>query len=321
MDGILILDKPAGRSSAQALARVKRLLKADKAGHTGTLDPFATGVLVCCLGRATRLARFFTHGRKRYEAALHLGIDTDTQDFTGAVLSEKDASNVALAQIGEVFARFTGVIEQAPPVYSALKHKGVPLYKLARRGEPVRKPARTVEIFHIRVLRYEPPLVFFETECSGGTYIRTLCADAGRELGCGGHLAALRRTENNGFSISAARTLEEMEALVLEGRAEEALISMTEALEEMPGVVAGPELQRRVGHGMALTWKDIGGAPREGSGGETPTAVKITDGEGRLLAVLEADINQGSLSYCCVFQEEPDRGKKRGGGASAGHAG
>ena len=146
VSGILVVDKPAGLTSAKVVARVKKLLGARKVGHTGTLDPFATGVLICCINKATKLSRFFLKGWKKYTAVLHLGIETDTQDSTGSVISVVNAVALDERFIRTVFQQFEGTIEQVPPVYSALKHKGVPLYKLARNGKPVQKPARQVTI-------------------------------------------------------------------------------------------------------------------------------------------------------------------------------
>ncbi len=183
LDGILVIDKPANLSSARVVAAVKKALKAGKAGHAGTLDPFAEGVLICCINQATRLAGFLLHGTKKYIAELKLGQETDTQDLTGTVVATANTVDYSPQTIQSVFESFKGSIEQLPPVYSALKHKGVPLYKLARRGQPVQKPPRQVQIYDICVDDVDLPYVRFEVSCSAGTYIRTLGADIGQKAG------------------------------------------------------------------------------------------------------------------------------------------
>lgn len=297
MNGIVVVDKPEGRSSARVLESVKRLLGADKAGHAGTLDPFAGGVLVCCLNQATRLARFLLHGDKTYEGVLRLGIETDTEDPTGTVVAQADWSAVAEASVHAAFRRYEGGYLQTPPVYSALKLDGVPLYALARRGCPQRKAARPVRIRRLRVLRVEMPEVRFEVRCSAGTYVRTLCADIGRELGCGGHLSRLTRTESCGFTRAQAVTLERLAEMAARGAAAEALIPMADALPEMPAVAADPELLARVRTGRTLTPADVPSAGALPPGGQ----LKIVDPDGALAAVVEMRADRSELDYCCVF--------------------
>ena len=183
IDGILVVDKPAGISSAGVVARIKSVLKVRKAGHAGTLDPFATGVMICCINRATKLSRFFLHSRKRYEALLRLGRETDTQDSTGTVTAEADPGGIEVTELHAVFDRFKGRQKQSPPAYSALKHKGVPLYKLARRGAAVQKPPREIMVSELSIQETALPNVRFTVTCSAGTYVRTLAADIGRALG------------------------------------------------------------------------------------------------------------------------------------------
>ena len=193
--GMLIIDKPAGITSAKVVALLKRNAGLRKVGHTGTLDPFATGVLICCVNQATRLARFFLHGSKKYQGTLVLGTETDTLDGTGNVTATCEHTDFSVDRIESAFRRFVGAIDQVPPVYSALKHHGVPLYKLARKGTPVQKPARQVTISSLDILNIDLPKIDFQVACSAGTYIRTLCADIGTELGCGGHLQRLTDRE------------------------------------------------------------------------------------------------------------------------------
>lgn len=296
-NGVVIVDKPAGTTSARVLAEVKRLCNAKKAGHAGTLDPFATGVLVCCLNQATRLAQFFLHDWKKYRGTLHLGIDTDTQDPTGQVLSEKDTATVTAADIRRVAGRFTGTLEQVPPAYSALKHKGTPLYRLARRGQPVQKPPRKVTIEQLTILKIAIPFVHFEVTCSAGTYIRTLCADMGRQLGCGGHLKSLQRLESSGFAIAEAVTLEGLARLAAADMLDGQLISMADALRGMPAVAVGPDLAGRIGHGQQVNRSDLTDLRHL-----EPTAVfKVLDEGGRLLAVMSLSEEGQRLKYSCVF--------------------
>ncbi|MDD4091764.1 MAG: tRNA pseudouridine(55) synthase TruB [Smithellaceae bacterium] len=208
MDGIVVIDKPAGLTSHDVVSRVKKILGAKKAGHTGTLDPLATGVLPVCVGEATKLAPFLTADRKMYRATMLLGVETDTQDIQGRETGRSDRAP-ADEEIRTALGRLTGKIQQVPPAFSALKHKGRPLYKYARAGEFPDIAAREVEIFALEVKSIAHPYVTFEITCSKGTYIRTVCADAGRALGCGACLSGLRRLRSGCFTEEMAAPLEE----------------------------------------------------------------------------------------------------------------
>ena len=297
LSGVIVVDKPPGITSAKVVARVKKLLKARKAGHTGTLDPFATGVLVCCINSATKLARFFLHGGKKYEAVLHLGVETDTQDSTGTVTNICNTVEFSKKTIQSAFRKFEGTIKQLPPVYSALKHKGIPLYKLARSKKPVQKPARPVSIITLKILEIHLPTIRFEVFCSAGTYIRTLCADIGASLGCGGHLKELRRIESSGFTIADAVTLEELEDLTLSKKSSDRIISMSNALSAIPGHIADNVLVKKIMHGHIITKNDIMF--------ETINAfegfIKIVDTDKELVAVLKYTEDKNRYDYCCVF--------------------
>lgn len=297
LNGIVVVDKPKGISSAGVVARVKGIFGVKKVGHTGTLDPFATGVLICCINQATRLSQFFLKGDKVYEAELVLGTVTDTQDATGAVVERHPLDGVTAEQVHEMATRFVGTITQVPPVYSALKHKGTPLYKLARRGLPVEKPARPVRINSIEILAVNLPAVRFSVSCSSGTYVRTLCADMGRKLGCGGHLRALCRTASCGFSLDAAFSLEKLTELKAQGRVGEAVIPMNEALPFMPAAVADDGLAKRIRNGVKLSEADIPIPPQVSE----RVVFKVLDPRGRLIAVLAESPATGSYNYCCVF--------------------
>ena len=297
LSGVIVVDKPPGITSAKVVARVKKWLKARKAGHTGTLDPFATGVLVCCINRATKLSRFFLHGKKKYEAVLHLGVETDTQDSTGIVTNVCHNVEFSKKTIQSAFKRFEGNIKQLPPVYSALKHKGIPLYKLARSKKPVQKPARQVSIMTLKILEIHPPFIRFEVFCSAGTYIRTLCADIGASLGCGGHLKELRRIESSGFTITDAVTLEELENLTLSEKSSDRLISMSNALKDMPEYIADNVLLNKINHGHIITKNDFMAEQINAFEG----FIKIVDTNKTLVAVLKHAKEKNRYDYCCVF--------------------
>jgi tRNA pseudouridine55 synthase len=295
--GIIVIDKPANISSAKAVAVVKRILRADKAGHSGTLDPFATGVLVCCINNATKLAQFFLNGNKKYRAVLHLGVQTDTQDSTGKKVASSERTVFSDQVIHSAIKKFEGTIEQLPPIYSALKHKGIPLYRHARRGNPIQKSPRRVHISYIHILETSLPLVSFEVCCSAGTYIRTLCSDIGVSLGCGGHLKELRRIESSEFSIDEALTLSELEKLACEGHISDRMINMVDALRGMPTVVADQKLTEKINHGKLIWNKELNPTPSFGSNG----FIKVVNPDNHLIAVMRQSPEDDRLDYCCVF--------------------
>jgi tRNA pseudouridine55 synthase len=215
LDGVLLLDKPEGLSSNHALQRAKRALDARKAGHTGTLDPFATGLLVCCLGKATKISAHMLNADKGYVATVQFGQETDSGDLTGNIVSSapEGFEGVQRTDLERVLLNFKGDIEQIPPMYSALKRDGKPLYEYARLGIELDRPPRPVSIHHIEVLSFEPLEAVIAVQCSKGTYIRTLAQDIGRQLGCGAHLKALRRTSVGPFTLEAAVGLESLQAM------------------------------------------------------------------------------------------------------------
>ncbi|MBI5561594.1 MAG: tRNA pseudouridine(55) synthase TruB [Deltaproteobacteria bacterium] len=201
MNGIIVADKPAGWTSHDAVAKVKRTLGAKKVGHLGTLDPLATGVLPLVINNATPFARLLEGGTKVYEAVMTLGVETDTYDAAGKTVSSMDASMLKEADVRAALAGFVGAIMQVPPMYSAIKRGGVPLYKLARAGRSVEREAREVTISALEVTGFSPPAAGFKVWCSKGTYVRSICHDAGQVLGCGASLAGLRRVGSGVFSI------------------------------------------------------------------------------------------------------------------------
>ena len=294
------MDKPAGVTSADVVARLKRRLGGAKVGHTGTLDPFATGVMVCCVNRATKLARFFLTGVKTYEATLCLGIETDTQDPTGRVTATGDTGSLSESTVLAALSQFKGDLLQAPPVFSALKHQGTPLYKLARSGHPVQKPPRPVHISAIDVIKMALPDVVFSVTCSAGTYIRTLCADIGCVLGCGGHLKALRRVESCGFSIDESIRLDDLDDLAASGDIWGRMVSMGKALRHIPPVVVDSGLAEHILQGRKLTRQGLGLT----EGIDLTGYIKVVDTHHHLLAVLRAEGD--AITYGCVFPRRQD---------------
>ena len=213
ISGILVLDKPQGESSNRSLQKVKRLFQADKAGHTGSLDPLATGVLPLCFGEATKISQFLLDSNKAYRTKIKLGQKTATGDSEGEVLAEKDCSRITVDQIKKALLNFRGEIQQVPSMYSALKHQGVPLYKLARAGKTVERKTRIVTINELRLLSYENPFIELDIHCSKGTYIRTIADDLGEALGVGAHVVALRRTQAGPFKLEQAQVFETLEQI------------------------------------------------------------------------------------------------------------
>ncbi|MCJ7664846.1 MAG: tRNA pseudouridine(55) synthase TruB [Desulfobacterales bacterium] len=254
-NGIAVVDKPAGISSYDVVRKLKQLLPGVKIGYLGTLDPLATGVLPVLLGEGTKLAPFLEAGHKVYEAALRLGVVTDTQDKEGQVLQsvELGAYDLSPHKIEEVIRQFRGRIMQLPPMYSALKQKGEPLYRLARRGEEAERAPREVEIYELQVTRIDPPSLHLYIECSKGTYIRTVAHDIGGELGCGAHVAALRRTRSGPFSIEDALSLEAIEALLKAGKLKERIIPLAQAMGFLPVVEVGEADALQISNGQVIT--------------------------------------------------------------------
>jgi len=213
MEGILIIDKPAGWTSYDVVNFIRRRFKIKKVGHAGTLDPLATGVLVVLLGRYTKLFRKFSSEDKEYNGTLRLGVSTDSQDADGKVIAKKEISSVSRDDLKKAFTKFKGDIEQIPPMVSALRYKGKRLYKLARQGKEVPRKPRKVSIYKFQLTDFNPPDVDFFLSCSKGTYVRTLCHDIGEMLGCSGHLLRLRRIKSGDFGLNDSITIEELKEM------------------------------------------------------------------------------------------------------------
>ena len=249
--GVLLLDKPEGMSSTQALAKVKWLLNAEKAGHTGTLDPFATGLLPLCFGEATKFASDLLDAEKTYEATIRLGIRTTTGDPEGEVLETRDV-DVQRAQIESVLDHFRGPIDQIPPMYSALKRDGKPLYAYAREGKTVERKARAVVIHELELVAFTSPDIQIRVRCSKGTYIRVLGEDIGSALGCGAHLTGLRRIQTAQLSIDRSVTLDAVDKLDMADRVS-LLLPIDTLVSKLPAIWLNDDLARRFRQGQRLS--------------------------------------------------------------------
>lgn len=294
-DGILVINKPPGLTSHDVVSRVRRLTHQRRVGHAGTLDPLATGVLVVCLGQATRMAEYATGGDKTYCAEIVLGIATDTYDADGRVTA-RAAVHASLDDIKAVLAGFLGPILQAPPAYSAIKQGGEPLYKAARAGLDVNPEARPVRIDALRVVAYQPPVLVLQVDCGKGTYIRSLAHDLGQRLGCGAHLSALVRLRSGRFRLEDAITLDDLALAVQFGYLDRFLYAPDETVLDQPAVILGPERATSVCQGKGLA---IGAAP---SGDTGPVLCRAYDLAGEFLALGQLDRRAGWWQPHKVFK-------------------
>jgi tRNA pseudouridine55 synthase len=289
MNGFLNIHKEAGWTSHDVVAKVRNLLtarhlalpvtgrsasggvgaleersphgppqmKPPKVGHAGTLDPQATGVLPICLGKATKLAEFLLHTDKEYRVVMKLGVATDTQDAQGQVLMRAETRGMTLKLVEKALKSFIGRVQQIPPMYSAIKVKGEPLYKMARRGQVVDRSSREVTIYALKILEMHEAEVTFDVVCSRGTYIRTLCADVGEQLGVGAHCSKLQRRRCGPFQIEEAVTLEELESALVEGKHHQMVYSLAVVLGHLPELIVRSERVEKAFHGTPLGYQDI----------------------------------------------------------------
>lgn len=272
MDGIFNIYKEKGFTSHDVVAVVRRTLHMKKVGHTGTLDPDAEGVLPICVGRATKLSDYIMDGRKSYRAVLRLGVTTTTEDASGEILETRPVE-LDEEKIRQAALSFIGKQEQTPPMYSAIKVNGKKLYELAREGKEIERKARPIEIYGIKIRRFLPPdCVEMDVDCSKGTYIRTLCADIGKALGCGGHMASLLRTAAGAFAVDDAVTLAQLAEWAEQGQAESHLLPMEQALAGFPKIRVSGRFTKLLQNGARL---------RDYSFAEKPPALR----EGEIAAV------------------------------------
>jgi tRNA pseudouridine55 synthase len=292
VDGVLNINKPSGMTSHDVVERVRSIIKEKRVGHTGTLDPLATGVLALCVGKATRIARYLEPGEKEYRAVMRLGVTTDTLDAEGRVLETRSYTPPDRQRIVEVLQSFTGSIMQRPPAYSAIKVAGVPSYKLAREGKAKPLAPRPVTIHQIELTSSEDPFIGLTVRCSKGVYIRTLCADIGETLGMGAYLMTLMRTRSGCFTIEQAIPFDDLAEMAANGRSEQALISIDEALAEFPVISISEAESARVMHGnqipIPVSCADSG-----------KNLVRLHDPVDKLLAV--ARVDAGILKPELVF--------------------
>ena len=289
MEGVLIVRKEAGWTSHDVVAKVRRLLGTQKVGHAGTLDPTATGVLPILIGRATRIAEYLIDWDKEYRAVLRLGETTDTQDASGQILSTIESSHITEDAIRTTVAKFRGVQRQLPPMYSAVKVGGKPLYKAARAGQTIERTERTISIYKLDIVEINGRDVTLQVVCSKGTYIRTLCADIGQTLGVGGHLFTLERRRVGPLPLEQALTIDEVALRLHQGTLREALLSLDQLLEQLPALVVTAEQVPHVLHGAPVLPAGIGQLP---SSSEL-VSVRLKTEAGRLLAIGTHDPHSG----------------------------
>jgi len=279
VNGVLVINKPQHWTSHDVVNKARGLLQEKKIGHTGTLDPLATGVLVLCVGKATKIVRYLEADDKEYIAELRLGATTDTLDSAGSILETFEYSPPARDEVLRALERFRGNILQRPPAYSALKVSGVPSYRLARQGTILEHEERPVTISEITLLEYRDPLVRFSVTCSKGTYIRTLCADIGAFLGAGAHLTALVRTRSGRFRIEKSIDLEQLAQKASLGLAEQALLPLSEALGSFAAVTVDPPDALRISHGNTIS------IPPGFVVNDKEPLLQVLDRDGRMLAI------------------------------------
>jgi tRNA pseudouridine55 synthase len=284
--GVVVVDKPQGVTSHDVVNRLRKIYGTKRVGHTGTLDPLATGVLVACLGNATRIVEYLTAARKAYVAGLVLGVTTDSEDATGEVLTQADAGRLTEEDVQAVLPQFAGSILQTPPMVSAVHHEGKRLYKLARQGVVVEREARPVEVYRLELSDFRPgerATATLDVECSTGTYIRTLCADIGAALGVGGMMESLRRTSVGAFTLDEALTLEQLKERKEAGSLQETVRPIAVALSGWPHMPLNEEGLSRVAHGQPVPYRGEHAGPLllTGLDGE---AVAIAEVRGRTAA-------------------------------------
>jgi tRNA pseudouridine55 synthase len=279
MNGVLIVNKPRGWTSHDVVSKARRILQEKQIGHTGTLDPLATGVLVLCIGKATKIVRYLETDDKEYTAEMKLGITTDTQDADGKVLEARAYSSPTIGQLQDALNAFRGSIQQRPPAFSALKVNGVPSYRMARKGTLTEHEKRPVTVHAVKLVEFTDPIAHFTVHCSKGTYVRTLCADIGERLGMGAHLLSLIRTRAGRFLLEQALTLEEVAERAASGQAEKMLITLSDAVSGFPACTVDDPDAQSIAHGNAVS------APQGFSPEDTKAPVRVLGRDGRLLAV------------------------------------
>lgn len=302
MDGLILVDKPQGLTSHDIVARIRKIIGLARVGHFGTLDPLATGLLLIGVGTATRLFPVFSKQDKFYAGRIRLGLATDTYDALGRPVTAPSADFPGQKDLLGAMEKFVGRIEQVPPPYSAKKRQGKPLYQWARSKKPVELTPYLVSVYSFKLTDYAPPDVGFEVKCSSGTYIRSLAHDLGQSLGCGAHLAALRRTEAGKFRVSSAFSMEEVEKLAAQGNVQEFLMPLESLFQEWPKAVLSSKAKGMVQKGKAIPSDHILRVFEPGPGEtvsiEGEAIFRVFSLEGKFLALARRDKeNQGFLPY------------------------
>lgn len=284
MNGIIVIDKPKGRTSHDMVYFIRRMTGIKKVGHTGTLDPDATGVLPLCIGNGTKVSDMLLESDKCYRAELILGMTTDTQDLSGNVLEEKEV-NLREEEIIKAAESFVGEIEQIPPMYSAIKQDGKKLYELARKGIEVERKPRRVTVNEITIVKIDKNTVTIDVDCSKGTYIRTLCSDIGEKLGCGGCMGNLRRTKAGMFKIDESHTVEEIEKLKENGKLGDIILPVDSVFMKYPKIQLNEKQVKSVTNGIRMTYKGVEGQTYRvyDNNNEFLCISKIEDGKLRLV--------------------------------------
>jgi len=285
-DGILIVDKEPGPSSFKIVEKIKGLLKAKKAGHAGTLDPFATGVLIVLLNQGTKLSPFLMSHDKAYKASLKLGVETDTQDSTGRIIDKKNIGSLTYEMIKRSTTQFIGTIKQVPPSYSAVHYNGKRAYELARNGIAIDLQPKDVRIDYITIVSVNLPYVWFEVGCSSGTYIRTLAADLGRSLGIGAHLTSLRRIKSGPFHVDDALTLMQITQHLSNNTIDGIIIPLRNALKGMMEIEIPDKLARKIRNGYHPNWGEL--SRENTSSFKSDDYLKVITGQD-LVAILKGD--------------------------------
>jgi len=297
MDGILNINKPWGRTSYSIVAQVKRLSGERRVGHAGTLDPAATGVLPVCLGRSTRVTEYLMDTAKTYMASVELGVTTDTGDVQGKIICQGDPAGISYGQLESALASFRGLIQQVPPMYSAVKHNGRRLYELARAGTEVERQPRLARIYRLELVDYKPPVVTLEVECSKGTYIRTLAADLGQVLGCGAHLKDLTRTRCGFFNVKEAVSLTQLEAAFRYGYWQHYVYPADVVLSQWAAVVVSTDAEQAIRNGRSLSLGEANHLPLSFA----ENRCRAYNLDGCFLAVLHFDAESGQWHPEKVF--------------------
>ncbi|MDP2931320.1 MAG: tRNA pseudouridine(55) synthase TruB [Chloroflexota bacterium] len=297
MDGILNINKPLEMTSYRMVALVKRLSGERHAGHAGTLDPAASGVLPVCLGQATRVVEYLMQATKTYRAEIELGVTTDTYDAAGKVTETKDASHITREQVESALAAFSGTISQTPPMYSAVRHHGQRLYSLARAGITVDRPSRLAQIYSLKFTDWQSPVATIEVECGKGTYIRSLAHDLGQSLGCGASLKSLVRLRYGPFALADALSLPRLEEAARDNKWIEFLHPIDSVLAHLSAVTVDEPTTRAITCGQAVTLPGQNNSPPPGTG----SRCRVYNPSGDLLAILSFNTETGQWHPDKVF--------------------